>query len=113
MEQRSERLVERHLAELDPGLVRLEPGDGANELDDPGARSAAVEEAERLLDVGAANGVPALADADERLLRGGELGELLVREDGVADREPPVEPRQLGRREQTARARLGAPLLPG
>ena len=96
--------IERHLAELEPRLVGLEAGDGADELDDPGARAAAFEEAQRSLDVGLAERVPAAGDPDERLLRGGELGELLVRERDVADREPPVEACERRRREQSARA---------
>ena len=104
VEECGERLVERHLAELDPGFVRLEPRDGAHEVDDSGAGAAAVEEAERLLDVRPLDGVPAVADPDERLLGGGEVGELLVRQLGVADGEAPVEPSQLGRGEEAARA---------
>ncbi len=104
VEEGGERLVERDLAELDPRLVRLEPRDGAHELDDPDAGAAAVEEAQRLLDVRAADRVPAVADADERLLRRGEVGELLVRQLGVADGEPPVESRQLRRGEEAAGA---------
>ena len=103
-EQLRERRVERHLAELEPRLVGLEAGDGADELDDPGARAAPLEEAQRSLDVGLAERMPAAGDPDERLLRGGELGELLLREGDVADREPPVEARERRRREQSARA---------
>ena len=103
VEQGRERLVERDLTELDARFVGLQPGDRADELDDADARTAALEEPQRLLDVRAANRMPAVADADERLLRGGEVGELLVRELGVADRDAPVEPRQLVRREQAAR----------
>ena len=103
-EQLRERPIERHLAELEPRLVGLEAGDGADELDDPGARAAALEEAQRSLDVGLAERVPAAGDPDERLLRGGELGKLLVRERDVADREPPVEARERRRREQPTRA---------
>ena len=104
LEECGERFVERDLAELDPGLVGLEPGDRAHEIDDPGAGAAAVEEAERLLDVRPLDGMPAVADPDERLLGGGEVGELLVRQLGVADGEAPVEPSQLGRGEEAARA---------
>ncbi len=103
-EQLRERPIERHLAELEPRLVGLEAGDGADELDDPGARAAAFEEAQRSLDVGLAERMPAAGDPDERLLRGGELGKLLVRERDVADREPPVEACERRRREQSARA---------
>ncbi len=47
--------------------------------------------------------MPAAGDADERLLRRGEVGELLLAEDDVADGELPVERRERGRREQAAR----------
>ena len=75
-----ERRVERDLAELEPRLVGLEPRDGADEIDDPGARAAALEEAQRPLDVRAAERMPLAGDPDERLLRCGELGELVVGE---------------------------------
>ena len=103
LEQVGQRSIEQDRAELDACLVGLEPGDGPHEVDDAVARLAALQEAQRALDVGAVQGVPAAADLDERLLGGGELGELLVGEDVVADREPPVEPGELGRREETAR----------
>ena len=54
-------VVERDLAELEAGLVRLEPRDGADEIDDPAPVAAALEEAQRPLDVGAAERVPAAA----------------------------------------------------
>ena len=104
VEERGKRRVERDLAELDTRLVGLQSRDGTNEIDDSGARAAAVEEAKRPLDVRAAERMPLAGDADERLLGGRELGELVVGEDDVAHREPPVEPRQLGRREEAARA---------
>ena len=99
-----ERRVERDLAELEPGLVRLEPRDRADEVDDPRAAAAALEEAQRALDLRAAQRVPAAGDADERVLRLRELGELLLAERDVADREPPVERAERRRREQPARA---------
>ena len=104
VEERGERRVERDLAELDTRLVRLETRDGADEIDDPGAGAAAVEEAKRPLDVRAAERMPLAGDADERLLGGRELRELVVGEDDVAHCEPPVEPRQLRRGEEAARA---------
>ena len=108
LEQVGERRVERHLAELEPRLVGLEPADGADELDDSRGATAALEEAQRLLDVRTAQRVPAAADADERLLRRGEVGELLLAEDDVAEGELPVEGRECGRREQSARTRAEA-----
>ena len=82
----------RDLAELDARLVRLEPGGGARELDDADATARrALEEPQGALDLGRPKRVPPPAQADERLLRGRELGELLGGELDVADREPPVE----------------------
>jgi hypothetical protein len=104
VEQRRERLVERDVAELDAGRVRLEPGDGAHELHDPGAGAAPVEEAKRLLHVRLLQRLPAAVDADERLLRGGELDQLLLGQLRVPDRQPPVEACEVGLREEAARA---------
>ena len=46
-EELVEALVEADLAQLDPGLVRLQASDGADELDDPGGAAPAVQEPER------------------------------------------------------------------
>ncbi len=103
LEQVGQRSIELDRAELDARLVGLEPGDGPHEVDDAVASLAALQEAQGAFDLGAVQGMPAAADPDEWLLGGGELGELLVGEDVVADREPPVEPGELGRRQETAR----------
>ena len=103
LEQIRERCVEGDLSELEPCLLRLEPRHRADELDDPGAGAALLQEAQRLLDVGPPQRVPAARDADEGLLRRGEVGELLFAEDDVADGELPVERRERGCREEAAR----------
>ena len=92
-EQRAEAVVERDLAELEPGVLDLDPRDGADEIDD-GAFAPAIEELQGTLDLGAAQGVPAALDPDQRLLGGRELDELLLGEGRVADRELPVELRE-------------------
>ena len=95
--------VEGHVAELEAGLVCLEPRDRPDELHDPGARPAPLEELQRPLHVGLAERVPAAGHADERLLGGDELGELGLGEGDVADREAPVEAGERRRREEAAR----------
>ena len=102
-EQRAEGVVERDLAELEPRILELDARDGADEVDDR-ALAPAVEELQRLLDLGAAQCMPAALDPDQRLLGGGELGQLLLRQGRVADRELPVEPGESVGREQAARA---------
>ena len=52
--------------------------------------------------------MPAPAEADQRLLRGRELGELLVRQLDIADREPPVERRDRIARQEPARRHRSA-----
>ena len=103
LQQLGERRVERDLAQHEPSLVGVEARDGADELHDPGALAALLEEAQRLLDLGPAQRVPAAADLDERLASGRELGDLLLGQDDVADGEPPVELRERRRRQQAAR----------
>ena len=104
-EQLVERGVEPDLAELDARLVGLEPGGGARELDHADRPLAALEEAQGALDLGGPERVPASAQADERLLRGGELGELLGGQLDVPDREPPVERRDRLAGQDAARRR--------
>ena len=94
VDELGERVVERDAAELEPCLVGLDAGERAGEIDDRGVTPPGVEEAERPLDLGGAEGVPAAAQAHERLLRSGELGELRLGELDVADRDAPVEPRE-------------------
>ena len=110
VEQVGERAVERHLAELEPGLVGLEAGDGADEVDDAAAALAAVRGS------GARDRRPTGRSACQRpatrttgALRGREREQLLLAELDVADREPPVE-RARSRRstEQAARRRVRA-----
>ena len=57
-EQRPEAVVERDLAELEPGVLELDARDGPDEVDD-GSLAAAIEEEQRPLDLGAAQRVPA------------------------------------------------------
>ncbi len=101
-EQRAERVVERDLAELETRILQLDTRDRPDEVDD-GSLAPAVEEEQGLLDLGAAQRVPAALDADQRLLGGRELGQLLLGEGRVADRELPVEPCEGVGREQSAR----------
>ena len=84
VQKRGERCVEGDFAQLDTRLVGLETRDCADEVDDAGAGPAAVEEAERTLDVRAPERMPLAGDADERLFGGSELRELLLREDRVS-----------------------------
>ena len=72
VEQRGERVVEDDVAELEPRVLELDARDGAHEVDDR-PLAAALEEQQRLLDLGAPQGVPAPAHADQRLLRCREL----------------------------------------
>ena len=95
------------LAELEPGVLELDARDRADEVDH-GSLAAALEEQQRLLDLGAPQCVPAPADADQRLLRRRELDQLLLGERRVADRELPVEAGECVGREQAARARADA-----
>src|SRR4029453_10875883 len=92
-EQGVEVGVEPDLSELDTRLIGLEARNGPDELHHPGRRASPFEEAERALDIRCPQRVPAPAEADQRLLRGGELRELLVGQLDIADREPPVERR--------------------
>ena len=101
-EERVQPFVEADLSELDAGLVGLEPRDGANELDDSGCVRAPLQEPERALDVRLPHGMPPPAEPDQRLLRRGELGELLLRQLDVADREAPVEGRDRVTRQESA-----------
>ncbi len=71
-EERLQPVVEPHLAELDPRLVRLDARHGANELHDARAAAASLQEAEGALDLAGPERVPLAAQPDERLLRGGE-----------------------------------------
>ena len=107
-QERVEVCVEPDLAELDTRLVGLEARDGPDELHHSGRRASPLEEAERALDVRCPERVPASAEADQRLLRGSELGELLVRQLDVADREPPVERRDRIARQEPARRHRSA-----
>ena len=86
----------------EPCLLELESRDGADEIDDA-ALAAAFEEPQGALDLGVPERVPAALHADQRLLRGRELGQLLLGEDGVADRELPVEGCESLGREEPAR----------
>ena len=78
------------LAELDARLVGLEPGCGPREPDHADRPLPALEEPQGALDLGGAERAPPSAQADKRLLRGGELGELLRGQLDVPDREAPV-----------------------
>ena len=104
VDELGERVVERHEAELQPGLVRLETRQRTGQVDDRRVAPTAVEEAQRTLDVGRAKRMPAAAEPDERLLRRGERAQLLLGELDVPDRDAPVELRQGFLREQPARA---------
>ncbi len=102
-EERAEAVVERDLAQLEPRVLDLDSRDRADEIDD-GSLAAAIEELQRPLDLGAAQGVPAALDPDQRLLGGCELDELLLGERRIPDRELPVEPCECFRPEKSARA---------
>ena len=104
-EERGERLVERDLAELEAGLVGVETRHRADELDDARAAAATFEELERALDLGLPERVPPAGDPHERIFCLRELHELFLAQRGIADGDAPVEAHQLGRREQSARAR--------
>ena len=106
-DQARERLVERHLAELETGVLELDSRDGADEIDHR-SLAAPVEEEQGLLDLGAPQCVPAAADPDQRLLGGRELDQLFLGQRRVADRELPVEAGEGVGREQAARVRRDA-----
>ena len=101
-EEIAQRVVERDLAQLQPGVLQLDARDGAHEVDDR-ALAPPLQEAQRPLHLGAAQCVPAPTDADQRLLRGGEIRELRLRQGRIADRELPVEASEGIGREQAAR----------
>src|SRR6266513_1740659 len=106
-EQLRKRRVERHLAELEPGLVGVEAGDGSHEIDEPFTRAAALEEPQRTLDLRMLECVPASCDSHERILRLRELDELLLGDRRVAHGEPPVESREHSGGQEPARADRG------
>src|SRR4029078_13503897 len=78
---------------------------GADELDDSGRATAALEESERSLDLARTQRVPLAAKTDQRLLRRCKLAQLVLGELDVADREPPVERCDRVARQETARDR--------
>ena len=90
------------VSELEPGVLDVDPRNGADEVDDRSFPST-LEEEQGPFHLGSAQRVPPASDSDERLLGGRELGELLLGEQRVADRELPVESGERVRREQAAR----------
>ena len=106
VEHPGEPLVERHLAEHEPVLVDREPRRGADEIDQVAAGAPLLEEAERALDVVAAQHLPPAFGMHERRALGREPPQLGLVEPEVADAQLPVEMREeTGRR---ACAQVGA-----
>ena len=98
VEHSCEALVERHLAELEPVVVDREPRGRADEVDHVAARAPLDEEAERAVDVVAAEHLPPALGVDERRPLRREPPQLLLVEPELADAELPVEVREQARR---------------
>ena len=104
VEQRAERVVERDLAELEPRILqsRRPRPRGRGRRPTPSRRRSRKRSAFSTSERRSACQRPRMRI--ERLLGGRELGELLLGQRRVADRELPVEPREGVGREEAARA---------